>query len=76
MAKSNGGSRSPKETGSTHCLKGATQLGGQPLGSVNNVEDYDLVGMKNSSKNKFFRGSGGSPSMDNASSSIGGKVKS
>lgn len=75
MAKSTG-TRSPKETGSTHCLKDAKMLGGEVIGSTDTVGDYDLKGMKNGSMDKKFRGSGGSPSMRNFSSSIGGSVKS
>ncbi len=70
------GKRSPKETGSTSELSDAKPLGGKVIGSAGSVGDYSLTSMKNSSNSKFFRGSGGPVSMDNASSSIGGKVKS
>jgi hypothetical protein len=75
---SKGFDRSPKEHGSTHCLKNATHLGGEVIanGMDSSVEDYNPKSMVNSSKAKFFRGAGGSVSMDNASSSIGGKIKS
>ncbi len=76
MAK--GADRNPKVPGSTHCLKGATQLGGEVIANGMDAThgDFNVKSMKNGSQNKFFRGAGGMPSMKSASSSLGGSVKS
>jgi hypothetical protein len=75
MAKGNS-DRNHYETGSTQILKGSSQLGGQPFGSEDKVEDYNLVSMVDSSKNKLFRGAGGSVNIRAMSPSCGGSVKS
>ena len=68
--------RNHYETGSTQCLKNSSQLGGQPFGTEDKVEDYNLVSMTNSSKNKLFRGAGIGVNIRAMSPSCGGSTKS
>ena len=75
MAKGNS-DRNHSESGATQVLKGGAQLGGQPLGSEDKVEDYSLTSMKNSSQTKTFRGAGGSVNTRALSPSCGGSTKS
>jgi hypothetical protein len=74
MAKNS--DRNHYESGATQVLKGGAQLGGQPLGSEDKVEDYSLTSMTNSSKNPVFRGAGGSVNTRALSPSCGGSTKS
>jgi hypothetical protein len=75
MAKGNQ-DRNHYEPGATQVLKGGAQLGGQPFGSEDKVEDYNLVSMTNSSQNKMFRGAGNGVNLRAMSPSCGGSVKS